>query len=364
MSMDKVVSLANRFALNGVPAEYKECKTGHINSTFFVTTDSGDKYVIQKINKNVFKKPDEVMANICGVTEYLKKLIVKNGGDPERETLTVIPAKDGKAFYEDEVGDFWRAYLCIKDAKTEDKADSPELFELVGEAFGNFQYMLSGYDASALYEAIPNFHNTKNRFANFMKALEENKSKRAFRCENEIAFVKGREDKCSLIVDGIAQGRIPLRVTHNDTKLNNIMLDSRSGLPLAVIDLDTVMPGSLLYDFGDAIRFGASSAAEDETDLDKVFVVCDMFDAFAKGYIRGLNGSATEEEIRLLPLGAYLITLENGIRFLTDYLDGDNYFRTEYPEHNLDRARNQFKLVADMEAKEGVLNEIISKYIN
>lgn len=362
--MDKVINLANQFSLNGAPVEYRECKTGHINSTFFVTTDSGCKYVIQKINKNVFKKPDEVMANICGVTEYLKKLIVKNGGDPERETLTVILSKDGKAYYVDEDGEYWRTYLCIRDAKTEDSADSEELFELVGEAFGNFQYMLSGYDASALYEAIPNFHNTKNRFANFVKALEENKSKRAHKCENEIAFVKDREAKCSLIVDCIEQGRIPLRVTHNDTKLNNIMLDSKSGKPLAVIDLDTVMPGSLLYDFGDAIRFGASSAAEDETDLDKVFVKCEMFDAFAKGYIRGLNGSATEEEIKMLPVGAYMITFENGIRFLTDYLDGDNYFRTEYPDHNLDRARNQFKLVADMETKEEVLNEIISKYIN
>ena len=362
--MENIIKLASAFALDGNASECKECKTGHINSTYFITTDKGKKYVLQKINKNVFKKPHEVMENIYGVTEYLKELIKKNGGDPERETLTVILSKDGKTFVVDENDDTWRMYLYIKDAKTEDSAESPELFELVGEAFGNFQCQLSGYDASMLYETIPNFHNTKQRCANFVKAIEENKSGRAANCEKEIAFLREREAKCSLIVDKIASGELPLRVTHNDTKLNNIMLDASTGKPLAVIDLDTVMPGSLLYDFGDAIRFGASSAAEDELDLDKVFVKVEMFDAFAKGYIRGLGDSVTETEIKMLPVGAYLITLENGMRFLTDYIDGDTYFRTEYPEHNLDRARNQFKLVIDMEAKESVLNETVKKYIN
>lgn len=361
--MMNILDLSSKFALDGNAVECKECKTGHINSTYFITTDMGKKYVLQKINHNVFKKPDEVMDNIYGVTEYLKKLITQRGGDPERETLTVIFSKDGKTSYMDEDGNTWRTYLFIKDAKTEDSAESPELFELVGEAFGNFQCMLSGYDAATLYETIPNFHNTKQRFANFVKSLEENKSGRAANCAREIEFVKAREAKCSLIVDMLATGELPLRVTHNDTKLNNIMLEAKSGAPLAVIDLDTVMPGSLLYDFGDAIRFGASSAAEDETDLDKVYVKVDMFDAFAKGYIRGLGGSVTETEIKMLPVGAFMITFEQGIRFLTDYIDGDTYFRTEYPNHNLDRARNQFKLVADMEAKEKILNETVEKYI-
>lgn len=361
--MDKAIRLASFFALDGEATDCKECKTGHINSTYFITTDKGSRYVLQMINKNVFKKPDEVMENIYGVTTYLKELIKNNGGDPERETLTVVLANDGKTFFLDENGDTWRMYLFIKDAKTEDSAESTELFELVGEAFGKFQCQLSGYDASTLYETIPNFHNTKHRFATFLSSLEKNASGRAERCKKEIEFLCEREAKCSLIVDKIASGELPLRVTHNDTKLNNIMLDSNTGKPLAVIDLDTVMPGSLLYDFGDAIRFGASSAAEDETDLCKVFVKTDMFDAFAKGYIRGLGGSVTETEIRMLPAGAYVITLETGMRFLTDYIDGDTYFRTEYPEHNLDRARNQFKLVADMEEKEDMLNEIVEKYI-
>lgn len=361
--MEKIFDLASKFDLCGTPVECKECKTGHINSTYFVTTDRENKYVLQKINKNVFKKPHEVMENICGVTEYLKSLIIANGGDPERETLTVIKTKDGKLCSDDENGDTWRTYVFIKDAKTEDSAESPKLFELVGAAFGKFQSMLSKYDASTLHETIKDFHNTKQRYANFISSLEKNSSGRADTCLPEIEFVKAREKKCSAIVDMIEKGELPLRVTHNDTKLNNIMLDRESGTPLAVIDLDTVMPGSLLYDFGDAIRFGASSAAEDETDLDKVFVNVEMFDAFAKGYIGSLKDSVTETEIKMLPLGALIITLETGIRFLTDYIDGDVYFRTEYPDHNLDRARNQFKLVADMEAKEDVLNKTVEKYI-
>ena len=359
-----MLSLIKNFNIDSDPVSYTECKTGHINSTYFVDTTLGGRYVIQKINNNVFKKPDEVMMNIVAVTEFLKKKIILEGGDPDRETLTVINAKDGKPFYVDSDGQTWRVYTFIRDAKTEDVADGPELFELVGEAFGKFQMMLSDYDASTLYEAIPNFHNTKHRFGTFLSSLEKNASGRADTCTAEIEFVKAREEKCSAIVDKIETGELPLRVTHNDTKLNNIMLDSKTGKPLAVVDLDTVMPGSVLYDFGDAIRFGASSAAEDETDLSKVYVKVEMFDAFAKGFIRGLGGKLSDTEIRMLPVGAYVITLETGMRFLTDYIDGDTYFRTEYPNHNLDRARNQFKLCLDMEAKWQELAAVVEKYMN
>lgn len=359
-----MLTLIKNFNIDSAPVSYTECKTGHINSTYFVNTESGSRYVIQKINNNVFKRPDEVMHNIVAVTEFLKKKIILEGGDPDRETLTVIYTNDGKPYFVDADGQTWRVYTFIRDAKTEDAADGPELFELVGEAFGKFQMMLSDYDASTLYEAIPNFHNTKHRFGTFLSSLEKNASGRADNCAEEIAFLKAREEKCSAIVDKIASGELPLRVTHNDTKLNNIMLDNKTGKPLAVVDLDTVMPGSVLYDFGDAIRFGASSAAEDETDLSKVFVKVEMFDAFAKGFIRGLDGKLSDEEIKMLPMGAYVITLETGMRFLTDYIDGDTYFRTEYPQHNLDRARNQFKLCLDMESKWQELAAVVEKYMN
>lgn len=359
-----MLELIKNFKIDSLPVSFRECKTGHINSTYFVDTESGSRYVVQKINNNVFKKPDEVMHNIVAVTEFLKKKIILNGGDPDRETLTVIYTHDNKPYFVDENGQTWRVYSFITDAKTEDAADGPELFELVGEAFGNFQKMLSDYDASTLYEAIPNFHNTKFRFGTFLSSLEKNASGRADTCTDEISFLKAREDKCSAIVDKIATGALPLRVTHNDTKLNNIMLDNNTGKPLAVVDLDTVMPGSVLYDFGDAIRFGASSAAEDETDLSKVYVKVEMFDAFAKGFIRGLDGKLSDEEIRMLPMGAYVITLETGMRFLTDYIDGDTYFRTEYPQHNLDRARNQFKLCLDMEEKWQELEAVVKNYMN
>ena len=237
------------------------------------------------------------------------------------------------------------------------------MFTKVGKAFGIFQRQLADFDASVLFESIPNFHNTEDRFKQFIAAMENDAVGRRESVREEIAFVLHRQETCSYINERIADGRIPLRVTHNDTKLNNIMLDDETGEGICVIDLDTVMPGSVLADFGDSIRFGASSAAEDETDLDKVYVRLEMFDAFAKGFIEGLDHSLTEEEIRSLPMGAYILTLETGIRFLTDYLNGDTYFRTSYSQHNIDRARNQFKLVADMEQKMDQMNQIIQKYL-
>ena len=222
---------------------------------------------------------------------------------------------------------------------------------------------LADYDASGLCETIPNFHNTPSRYADFEAALVRNASGRADRAADAVEFVKAHKDVCSYIADRIAAGVLPLRVTHNDTKLNNILIDKATGKPICIIDLDTVMPGSVLFDFGDAIRFGASSAAEDEKDLSAVFMREDMFEAFAGGFIGGLEGSLTDTEILELPMGALVITLETGIRFLNDYLDGDTYFRTHYPEHNLDRARNQFKLVADMEAKMPEMLKVVKKYL-
>ena len=243
------------------------------------------------------------------------------------------------------------------------QVESAEMFTKVGFAFGQFQRQLADFDASRLHESIPNFHNTEWRFENLKKAIEENKSGRAHLVEDEIKFALDRKDITSFVNKSIADGSLTLRVTHNDTKLNNIMMDKVTGEGICVIDLDTVMPGSVLADFGDSIRFGASSAAEDETDLDKVYCRLDMFEAFAKGFIEGLEGSLSESEIRALPMGALILTYETGIRFLSDYLDGDVYFRVAHPNHNLDRARNQFKLVADMEEKMDEMKAIVEKYI-
>ena len=237
------------------------------------------------------------------------------------------------------------------------------MFRSVGGAFGHFQMQLADYDAASLCETIPNFHNTPSRYADFEAALARNASGRAENAADAIEFAKAHREVCSYITDRIADGTLPLRVTHNDTKLNNILIDKATGKPICVIDLDTVMPGSVLFDFGDAIRFGASSAAEDERDLSRVFMREEMFDAFAGGFIGGLEGSLGDAEINELPMGALVITLETGLRFLADYLDGDTYFRIHYPEQNLDRARNQFKLVADMEEKMPLMCNIIKKYL-
>lgn len=355
-----IKDIASKFDFSGEIEEIKENTSGHINSTYFVRC-GGKKYVLQKINKNVFKKPDEVMANIHFVTNHIREKLKSSGEDYENGAMYFLNAGD-KNYYVDDNGEYWRAYKFIN-GDCYDFCDSTELFERVGRAFGRFQCQLADFDASTLCETIPNFHNTVSRYENLEISIAKDIKDRAKMVQKEIGFVRERKDVCSLIVNGIKEGKYPLKVTHNDTKLNNIIMNPETGEGLCVIDLDTVMPGSMLYDFGDAIRFGAASAAEDETDLDKVYVKVDMFEAFAKGFVDGLGGSATKDEILAFPESARIITLEIGMRFLTDYLDGDVYFRTEYPEHNLDRARNQFKLVADIETKLSDLNKIVDKLI-
>ncbi len=356
-----ILKIAARFDIDGNPVAAGECNRGHINSTYFVECDSGNTYVLQKINTGIFKNPAELMHNISCVTEHIRKKLASEGGDLERGTLCFRKADNGEYFIECD-GGCYRIYDFVDNAVAYDAA-TPALLKNAGEAFGHFQMQLANFDASLLYETIPNFHNTVSRYTDFENAIAANAAGRADTVKEEIAFVRAHRELCSYIVDAIADGSIPLRVTHNDTKLNNILMDKYTGKAVSVIDLDTVMPGSVLYDFGDAIRFGASSAAEDERDLS--IVECDLqkFEAFAEGFISGLGGSLTEREIADLPYGAIIITLETGIRFLTDYLNGDTYFRIAYPEHNLDRARNQFKLVSDMKAKLDTLKNIINNYI-
>lgn len=364
MNNSEVLKIASEFTLGSAPTGFSECTDGHINGTFFVDTADGKKYVIQRINTGIFKDPDGLMRNVIGITEHIRRKLAAEGGDVERGTLHFIKTVSGDNYYEDrENGSAWRAYVYVDGVESFQSAGSTDVFSQVGRAFGHFQMQLADYDASGLCETIPNFHNTPSRYVDFEAALVRNASGRADRAADAVEFVKAHKDVCSYIADRIAAGVLPLRVTHNDTKLNNILIDKATGKPICIIDLDTVMPGSVLFDFGDAIRFGASSAAEDEKDLSAVFMREDMFEAFAGGFIGGLEGSLTDTEILELPMGALVITLETGIRFLTDYLDGDTYFRTHYPEHNLDRARNQFKLVADMEEKMPEMLKTVKKYL-
>ncbi len=354
---------ASHYDIPGEIINVEECMNGHINRTYFLTYDTGKKYVMQMVNTDIFKNPDEVMENIVGVTEHIHDGYIKKGIDPERRVIKVIWTNSGKWGHIDRRGIYWRMYVYAEDTNCFMQVESADMFEKVGYAFGQFQMQLKDFDASKLHESIPNFHNTEWRFANLLTAIKENKSGRAHLVEDEIRFALDRKDLTAFINLGIANGSLSLRVTHNDTKLNNILMDKETGEGMCVIDLDTVMPGSVLADFGDSIRFGASSAAEDETDLDRVYCRLDMFEAYAKGFIRGLEGSLSKSEIMALPMGALILTYETGMRFLTDYLDGDTYFRIDYPEHNLDRARNQFKLVADMEAKLAKMQAIVAKYI-
>lgn len=368
LNLDEVrEKVAMQFALEGELKELSVFGNGHINDTLRATCELADgrtkRYIVQRMNDGIFKNPDELMENVMNVTSFLRKKIIAAGGDPDRETLNVILTKDGKNYLTDENGDFWRCYIFIEDATSFDQVEKPEDFYNSAVAFGNFQRLLADYPAATLHETIKNFHNTVSRFADFKKAVEEDVAGRARDVQKEIQFVLDREADCHVICDALTKGELPLRVTHNDTKLNNIMIDNRTGKGLCVIDLDTVMPGSSLYDYGDSIRFGASTGAEDEQNLDLIWCDLELFEIYTKGYVEGCGGSLTETEIRMMPMGAKLMTLECGMRFLADHLQNDIYYKIHRENHNLDRARTQFKLVADMEAKWNEMNAIVEKYI-
>lgn len=333
---------------------------GHINDTFCVTCDSV-RFILQGISSAAFPHPEQLMENMAGITAFLRQKIAAAGGDPDRETLTLLPTRDGKDFYTDSTGKVWRLVKFVEDTTCPQTA-TPELFGEAGYSFGRFQRMLEGYPVQTLYETIARFHDTEDRYAKFEAVLAADPMGRAASAAPEIAFVQARKADCSVAMQALREGKLPLRVTHNDTKLNNILFDAATGKGLCVIDLDTTMPGLSINDFGDAIRFGASTAAEDETDLSKVNFDLTLFEIFTRGFLSGAEGALTDAELEYLPWGARLMTLECGIRFLTDYLDGDNYFRIARPEHNLDRCRTQFKLVADMEAQFPQMQAVIRKY--
>lgn len=338
------------FAIDGEFVKCERYGEGHINDTFRLTVDDNGKlvnYILQRVNSNLFPDMDKLMHNITLVTTFCRQSVIKRGGDPERECLNIIPTKDGKSYYQ-EGESYYRVMKFIEDATTFQVVRNPNDFYESAVAFGNFANLLSEFDASQLYEVLPDFHNTKVRYQNFKNAVERDICGRVKEVLPEIEWVNAHAYLCGKIVDKIASGEIPLRVTHNDTKLNNVMIDNATGKGLAVIDLDTVMPGSLCYDFGDSIRFGCNPCEEDEPDLSKVNFRYDLYETYLKGYLSAVGESITEEERKNLPMGAVLMTYECGMRFLTDYLQGDTYFRTTRPGQNLDRAHTQFKLVDDM----------------
>ena len=340
--------------------------SGHINDTFVVHTQPGEdpcrRFILQRISSAAFKHPDEVMANIVGVTSFLGEKIKEAGGNPARETMSVWATKSGENFYTDSEGGAWRVYPFVEDTICLQKAETPELFAASARAFGKFQRMLKDYPADTLYETIPKFHDTEDRLAKLKAAVAADVMGRVKEVGPELKFVQEREADCSVALSALRDGLLPLRVTHNDTKLNNILIDRESGEGICVIDLDTVMPGLAINDFGDSIRFGANHSAEDERDLTKVNFDLELFDVYAAGFLEGAGGALTETELDYLPWGAKLMTLECGIRFLTDYLEGDHYFRIHREGQNLDRCRTQFKLVSDMEAAWDDMKAVVDKY--
>lgn len=357
------------FAFVGSFMGVRELQSGNINNTYCLSYKQKDgtvnRYTLQNINNYVFKSPQSVMHNMSLVCGHLRDAYIREGVSPARRVIELIETKDGGALHVDADEKYWRAYHYIDDATAHNTAADPMLFYEAGRGFGEFQRRLHDFPADQLVETIPNFHNTKKRFYTFVASIDRDAAHRVGEVEDIIDFLFDRRRLMGEIVDRIACGTLPLRASHNDTKINNVMIDDKSGHALCVIDLDTVMPGSVLYDFGDAIRFGASTAAEDEEDTSRVSLDMELFALFTRGYLEEVRDILTPEEIRLLPLGVKVITCEQVLRFLTDYIDGDLYFKVRHPQHNLVRARAQMALLEDVERKYDdmctVVEEILQK---
>ncbi len=357
--------LLSNFDING---EFISCEpygSGLINRTYVAVYSVNGKrkrFIVQRINTNLFKNVDGLMNNIKLVTEFNRNEIIRRGGDPDRESLTLVYTKNGAAYYRTEEGDCYRVYVFIEDAKGYDVVEKPEHFYQSAVAFGKFAQLLDRFDSTQLFEVLPDFHNTVKRFDNLKKSLAADKFNRAADVKAEIDFALKHENIVGNIVNLLESGKMPSRVTHNDTKLNNVLIDTRTDKAVCVIDLDTMMPGSICYDFGDSIRFGCNPCLEDTPETEKVIFSTPLFEEYARGYLSVFGDAITEIEKKNLTMGAILMTYECGIRFLTDYLDGDVYFRLSRERQNIDRTRTQFKLVADMESQYDKLNSIIDKY--
>jgi len=359
--MEKTKKILSYFDLEGEVVEVKPMTAGHINTTSRVKMSTGKKYTLQAINTYVFKEPEKVMENIVAVTNHIRNKLAANGGDTERGCLRVILTKDKKPMYRDEEDTCWRVYEFVDGVRTYDVIEDPAQMYNAGRGFGAFQRMLADFPMDTLHETIPDFHNTKKRFENLFEAARRDTAGRAESVAEDIAFFKERMEVGSLLLDLTAEGKIPLRVTHNDTKVNNILIDEETNDALCVIDLDTVMPGWVAMDYGDTIRFAANTAEEDERDLTKVSLDMELYEEFTKGFLSQVGQDLTEAEIEYLPHGARMITLEIGARFLTDYLDGDIYFKTHREGHNLDRARCQMKLALSMEEQFDKMRQVVAE---
>lgn len=357
-------NILENFNISGDFVHCEPFGNGLINTTYTATfSENGNtkRYILQKINSHLFTNVDGLMNNIKLVTEFMKAEIIKRNGDPMRETLTIINTKNGKPYFKAEDNSYYRVYPFIEGTTAYDTVSNPKHFYESGRAFGNFAYLLDKFDASLLYPVLPDFHNTKKRFATFKKSLDADKFKRSAEVMEEIEFALSNEKLASLIVDLLDSKKMPERVTHNDTKLNNVLIDNKTGKAICVIDLDTMISGSICYDFGDSIRFGCNPVPEDSKELDKVIFNVPLFQEYAKGYVSSVKHIITDIEKENLVTGAILMTYECGMRFLTDYLDGDVYFKTTREKQNIDRCRTQFKLVKDMLKIKDDLQDIIAK---
>ena len=360
---NKIINLCKSFGIESEFIGFDVIHSGHINSTYLVYFDNNRNrkdYILQKINKYVFKKPEEVMENIMAVTSYISQKVSACGESSESKTLNFYYSKNNKPFVIDEDGDYWRLCDYIHNTTGFDVTEDLDIIEECGKGFGEFQCLLADFSAEKLNITIPHFHNTPNRYKIFKQSLELNASRRASFVKDEIESYLALEELVSKMYHMQQSGELKLKVTHNDTKCNNVLIDKNTKKFLCVIDLDTVMPGLLGNDFGDAIRFVANTSAEDEPDLSKVNIDFDKFTAFATGFVKMLGTTLTKQEKDTLVLGAITMTVECGLRFLTDYIDGDKYFRVEYSEHNLVRARCQLKLAKSMIENQEKLNQIIN----
>ena len=360
--------IISNFKVNGNVVYCEKYGEGHINDTYLVILEENDiktQYILQRINHNIFKDIDGLMNNIYNVTNHIKNILIKENKDISKEVLNVILTKDNKYYHYDEnENKYYRLYDFVKNSLTIQKVENSTLFKKSAIAFATFQKNLADFDSTILNETIKDFHNTAKRYEHFIETLSLNKCDRAKYCKDEIEFIKQRKNDCYVLINKIANNEIPLRVTHNDTKLNNVLFDNDTLEATCVIDLDTVMPGSALYDFGDSIRFGCNTASEDEKDLSKVNFSKEYFKAYAEGYLSILKDVLNKEEINNLVFASKMMTLECGIRFLDDYLDGDNYFKIHRENHNLDRCRTQLKLVEEIERYFDELNEIVNEITN
>jgi hypothetical protein len=354
--------ISRQFQIYGEIQHAETFKIGHINETYSATYDQGGnrvRYIHQKINKTVFKEPPAVMKNLVRVTAHIRnKLEAQKAADITRRSLVVIPTRDGQSYYFNGDGEYWRTFVFVEGVQTFEAVQTPKQAYEAGRGFGEFQAHLADLAGERLLETIPDFHNTVKRFKALQDAIEKDHYNRCKDARQEIEFALKREPMVGVIVEAMAKGRIPERITHNDTKFNNVMLDTKSGAAMCVVDLDTVMPGCALYDFGDMVRTTTSPTLEDEKDLSKVRMQMPMFKKLVEGYLSQAGSFLTKPERALIAFSGKLITFEIGIRFLTDFLRGDTYFRIHRPGHNLDRCRTQFKLVESIERQE----EAMQKY--